>query len=112
MAADPEEARVDEADLIAELPRVLEAIGRGVVFFVMRGEVCAFVLGPDEVCGRVMGLVDAEYGWPHMVRLHEVRTAEDLWPGLRQHPVLVDGERVVAVAIGDDEYAMIRARSR
>ena len=65
------------------------------------------MLGPESVCGRVFGLVDVEYGWPHMVNIDSSFSAGDLVPGIRRHPVLVRQGRTVAVAVSRGEYDAI-----
>jgi len=71
-------------------------------------ESVAFVLGPQEICGQVLGLVDAEYGWPAPVRLEDIRSAWDLAPGPRRHPFIAVGNRAV-VGIMESEYEQILA---
>jgi len=101
--------RVDAATLLADLSSVLAAIGAGVVVSVEDGA-GAFVLGPPDVCGQVMGLIDAEYGWPAPVQLADVRSVDDLRPSPRRHPFLFDGAACLAVSISAGEYAAIRRR--
>jgi hypothetical protein len=69
-----------------------------------------FAFGLPNACCAI-GLVDPEYGWPCEVRVEDARTAVDIAPGYRRHPMLMlDGECVAAsVMIG--EYRMIRAKS-
>ncbi len=60
----------------------------------------------------MLGLVDAEYGWPTDVDLASVRTLEDVLPSPREHPFLRDGDTVVAIVVSAWEWTRIRARLR
>ncbi|MDF2692659.1 MAG: hypothetical protein K0S65_1042 [Labilithrix sp.] len=51
----------------------------------------AFVLGPQRICGRVFGLIDAEYGWPAYVAMGDITSAAELAPRHRRHPVITAG---------------------
>ncbi len=67
----------------------------------------SFIVGPERLCGRVLGLYDAEYGWPSDVHIDGHFDATDLVPGPRRHPFLLIGKRCVAVAISRGEYETI-----
>jgi hypothetical protein len=101
------EVEIQRVDLIPQLARVIQEIAAGAVFRVMEGDECWFVLGPHEICGRVLGLVDAEYGWPVNVELSSIRSIEDLGLGYRSHPFVMHEHQVVAVAVSPNEYDMI-----
>jgi hypothetical protein len=62
----------------------------------------AFVLGPAEVLGRVVGLYDEEYGWPTPVKSDA--PVRDFIPLRRRHPLIVDGQRPIAFAVRPGEY--------
>lgn len=118
------ENHIDGADLIAALPAVLDDIAaRGAVYLVdlgpasqpsavIRGLVgpegrVVFALGPPENLGRVFGLIDEEYGWPHPVQVADVVTVGDVAPSYRRHPMLYRGGECVAMSVSWWEYERV-----
>jgi hypothetical protein len=103
-------------ELLACLRPVLEEIERdGVVYFVVSydaesGGASTFVLGPERICGHVLGLVDPEYGWPVYIQIEEIHTVSTLARGPRRHPFICDGNRCLAVGVSVDEYAAIKKK--
>jgi hypothetical protein len=71
------------------------------------GEV-VFALGPPARLGRVFGLIDEQYGWPHPIQVADVRAAADLMPGWRCHPMLCKGDVCLAMSVGFSEYELLR----
>jgi hypothetical protein len=57
----------------------------------------------------MLGLVDPEYGRPVPVRAEEARSAADLAPCDRRHPVIYCGGRCIAMSTIIAECEMIRA---
>jgi hypothetical protein len=119
---------ISAADLEATLPAVLDEISqRGTVFLVHMGQAeqtpgvisglvsgaseVVFALGPAEVLGKVFGLIDEEYGWPRPISVAAVKTAWDLMPRHRCHPVLCRGDQAVAMSISIEEYDLIVSRT-
>jgi hypothetical protein len=118
------ERSIAGADLMRLLPEVLEEITqRGVVFLVSMGKATeagvisglvsatneiVFVLGSPYVLGEVFGLIDAEYGWPHLIGLSEVKTVSDLMPGYRRHPMLYRGSECLTISISLGEYDILK----
>jgi len=91
---------------------VLTAIDGGTVFRVMDGGDCAFVLGPEAVCGKVFGLYGEEYGWPTPLSRTSIRATDDLRPQRRSHACVMDGSRTLAIVVSPDEYeAILRLRT-
>jgi hypothetical protein len=113
------------ADLIATLPTGLDDIVRtGNVYLVNMGKgreagpvisglvnpagEVIFVFGPPAVLGKAFALVDdCEYGWPRLLEATEVRAAQDLMPGHRDHPVLRRGNELLAMSISLAEYELL-----
>jgi hypothetical protein len=117
------------SDLIVALPSVLEGIAdRGAVCLVNLGPVdpsawvinglvnpkgeVVFALGRPDDLGRVFGLIDPEYGWPHPVQLADVASVEDVAPSYRRHPMLYRGRECVAVSVSWWEYEQVRGHGR
>ena len=69
-----------------------------------------FVLVPAAIAGEVIGLCDAEYGWPVEVRVDGKFAPEDLIPRSRRHPFLVRSGRRIAGVIQRSEYRDIRRK--
>jgi hypothetical protein len=109
------------------LPEVLEEIARrGAVFLVNMGQAAessgvisglvsatseiVFALGPPQVLGKVFGLIDEEYGWPHPVQVSEVKAVTVLMPGYRRHPLICRGSDCLAISIGVGEYELLKQR--
>ena len=92
-------------DLGARLQQICEGVEKNAeVWQVAINHDRAFVIGPRTICGRVFGLYDAEYGWPKELHVDRAFSVQDLVPGHRRHPVLVRGDREIAVAISMNEY--------
>ena len=105
------ERSITVADLMARLPEVLEEIvNSGSVFLVGDAGGVDFVLGPVDVLWGVCGLIDPEYGWPQTIPVADVKEVGDLAPGHRRHPVLVSGEKPVAMSISPGEYELLKAK--
>src|SRR5689334_3300456 len=105
---DVTERHIAGADLLRMLPEILEKIAQhGSVFLVSMGQApersgligglvsaageIVFALGPAQVLGEVFGLIDAEYGWPRLIAVSEVKSVSDLMPGYRRHPMIYHG---------------------
>ena len=108
------EKQIRADELISRLPDVLDGIDRERTVYIVqmsgenwRGD-AKFVLGPAELCGQVLGLVDEEYGWPKRVELSEIKEVSDLAPSYRRHPFIYKGDRCVAAGIQVGEYEMIK----
>ena len=99
-----------------ELKSVLESIANENIVFTVNLDSPdwfgskEFILGPPEICGNVLGLVDPEYGWPVMVDLNSVTSIRELAPSHRRHPFVYLNGECVAVGIQMTEYAEIKAR--
>jgi hypothetical protein len=93
-------------DLRAHFPAICEGIlHNGEVWKVTAGEFDPdFVLGPERICGRVLGLYDVEYGWPEPVLIDGEFDLHDLIPGNRRHPILMKNGKCVAVAVHLNEF--------
>jgi hypothetical protein len=118
------ERTITERELDARFAEILEEIARdGVVYIVETGDrdtrlvpsgfvdargTIAYVLGPPEICGRVCGLYDGEYGWPVFVDVGAIRGADDLAPGRRRHPHIARGGTILAVSVMIGEYEEIK----
>ena len=118
------ERLISGADLLSQLPAVLEEIAhRDVVFLVHMGPAesrclisglvspdgnVIFAFGRLETLGRVFGLIDAEYGWPHRIDVSNVRAASDLMPSRRRHPLLCKAGECLAMSISFAEYEHLR----
>jgi hypothetical protein len=119
------ERRIAGTDLIAALPSVLQDIAdRGAVYLVSLGQAdparwvlrglvdpageVVFALGRPDDLGRVFGLIDEEYGWPHPVQLADVTRVEDVAPGYHCHPILYRGRECVAMSVSWWEYERVR----
>ena len=110
------EKHINGRDVMSVLSSVLDEIVRdGTVFIVeteepnWRGD-SAFVLGPESVCGAVLGLIDPEYGWPKKIDMEHVGSIAELAPSHRQHPFVYRNDTCVAVSIQVSEYEMIKKR--
>jgi hypothetical protein len=103
-------------DLMRILPEVLEEVVQGgTVFLVSLGETSEaggvisglvsptneviFALGPPQVLGEVLELIDEEYGWPHLVHVSELKAVSDLMPGYRRHPLIYRESDCLAMSI-------------
>lgn len=111
------EKRMSSGALMADLLTELEEIEQHqTVLFVeleeptFRGD-REFVLGPESICGSVLGLVDPEYGWPERVEAEKVNDVMELAPGPRRHPFIFHRGKCVAVGIQMDEYEDIKKKS-
>jgi hypothetical protein len=119
------ERSISGADLLSELPAVLEEIAhRDVVFLVHMGRPpesscfisglvspdgdVVFAFGSPATLGRVFGLIDEEYGWPHPIQVSNVRAASDLMPGRHYHPLLFKADDCLALSISLAEYNRLR----
>lgn len=119
------ERSIGAADLIPNLPRVLDEItSRDAVFLVSTGNMpesgsvisglvsgegdIVFVLGSPQILGGVFGRLDPEYGWPCPIQITEVRTVSDLMPGHRRHPLLCRGSDCLALSISLSEYRLLQ----
>lgn len=71
---------------------------------------CSFMLVPPEVGRLVLGLVDAEYGWPVEVHIDRSFSPIDLAWGGHRHPFYMRNSQCVAVAVSEAEYKAILAR--
>jgi hypothetical protein len=110
------EKRVDASALMADLCAALEEIAECQTVFIValdaptfRGDY-DFALGPESVCGLVLGLVDPEYGWPKRVDAEHVEDVMALAPGYRRHPFIYHRGECVAVGIQVGEYEEIKER--
>jgi hypothetical protein len=108
------EKRIASEKLLKHLDEVLDELAIGMtVYFVTteaenwRGD-SEFVLGSPDVCGRVLGLVDEEYGWPKTVDADGVSCVSQMAPSYRTHPFIVRAGKTVAVGIQVCEYRDIR----
>lgn len=115
MPSVPAATSIDAATLLAHLPEHLDAIEEhGIVYRVhveqqnWRGDT-TFILGPPEICGAALGLIDPEYGWPFQVAAETTTSVAELAPRHRRHPVVTLGGRAVAMGIQEVEYAWILA---
>ena len=70
----------------------------------------SFVLGPVEICGRVLGLIDEEYGWPEPVQAGSIKTVWDIYPGPKCHPFIENESGCLAVGIQLGEYTRIKEK--
>ena len=120
---------ITASELIGRLHEVLDEIHRNSVVYIVktssqaaeckglpRGMIdssggVTFVLGPPPTCGRVLGLVDEEYGWPKHVEVQGIKALEDLVPKWRCHPFIYRGSALLAVSIMIGEYEDIIANS-
>jgi hypothetical protein len=109
------------------LPEVLEEIvQRGTVFLVSMGKASeasgvisglvsstneiVFAFGPPQVLGEVVGLIDEEYGWPHLVHVSELKAVYDLLPAYRRHPLIYRESDCLAMSISIGEYELLKNR--
>jgi len=122
------EKTISGSELMPRLSEILDEIHSHGAVYVVHAHVCdinvdpaegidesgqgSFVLGPPDVCGGVVGLVDPEYGWPHVIDVGDVNTLNDIMPGYRLHPFLHRGSTCLAISITIHEYEMIRKRMR
>lgn len=120
----PVEKTIDAADLMSRLEEILEEIHRdGVVYFVRtsvdgaatayldepRGK-AFFVLGPEDVCGRVPALTDPELdAWSEAVDIRNVKSVLDLAPASCAYPKLVRDGICLAVGVSVSDYWEVRA---
>jgi hypothetical protein len=121
------ERSISRAELMETLPEVLEQItNHGIVFLVSLGKVeessgfisglvtsageIMFAFGPREVLGRVFGLIDEEYGWPHLIQFSDVKEVSDLMPGYRRHPIICQGDHWLAMSISIGEYELLKGK--
>ena len=70
----------------------------------------SFVIGPENVCGLVLGLYDEEYGWPLSIQIHEINSIRDIKPGYRKHPFIIDSNKHIAISIQCSEYKYIKEK--
>jgi hypothetical protein len=122
------ERRISGADLLATFPAILEELSQGTTVFLVdmtaeppptsviaglvssSGEI-VFALGPPDALGGVFALIDKEYGWPEPIQAADVRSAADLMPSYRRHPMLHRGADCLALSISLSEYELLRHRS-
>jgi serine/threonine-protein kinase len=111
-----QEKRMTAQAVLADLPAVLEEIVQRHTVFIIeiddpgrRGDQ-EFVLAPEAVGKRVLGLVDEEYGWPKKVEVEQVRVINDIAPASRYHPFVQRDNQCVAVGISLWEYEKIKQR--
>lgn len=108
------EKKIDAMELLDNLLAVLEEIDQNQsVYFVRLKEEgepdeIQFVLGPEVVCGKVIGLHDDDYGWPAIVDADYVKDITILAPGYRRHPYITHHGACLAVGIHVSEYEEIK----
>ena len=113
-----QEKRIRSSDLMADLHAALEEIAHHQTVFIIAldkptsGGDIEFVLGPESVCGSVLGLIDPEYGWPQRVDAETVDNVMALAPGHRRHPFIYQNGECVAVGIQTCEYEEIKMNER
>jgi hypothetical protein len=108
----PIEKPIDAADLMRRVEHVLDEIYHDCVVYLVRVAVDnTFVLGPEKICGRVLGLVDPEYGWPECVEVKDIKNVRDIAPGPRRHPFICRSGVCLAVGIRIDEYESIKSKA-
>ena len=107
---------IDEESLLNNLQQIIEKIHeKQIVFLVYRSDFeqesdFHFILGPREVCGLILGLIDEEYGWPFSVSIDQVKSISDIAPGYRKHPFISDNNNHLAVSIQKSEYEIIKKK--
>lgn len=91
-------------ELAARRAEILDAVAeRGEVWEVtLPNAPKGFVLGPERILGRVVGLYDEEYGWP--ARVEADAPVAEFVPGARRHPFIHRGDRLLAVSVSRGEY--------
>ena len=100
---------IDAAVLMQSLDDILDDISRnGVVYIVMPD--ADFVIGPENICGRVLGLVDPEYGWPFPIEVKNIKSVSDIVPRWRGHPFICRNGVCLAVSIQMTEYEQIKKK--
>lgn len=121
----PTERSIPAAELTGRLDEVLEEIRRSGVIYLIdlgpateepfvpygmvdRDDHIRFVLVPCDVCRAAGPWDDLEYGWPYVVRAEDVRTAADLAPGYRRHPMIFREGKYVAASVMIGEYEAIK----
>ena len=101
-------------ELVSRIGEICDGIARnGDVWRISLGaDESYFVLGPESVCGRVLGLFDEEYGWPKVVPIDRPFSSRELVPGRRCHPILTLAGHCVAMAVSAREYEEILKRTQ
>lgn len=111
---DVHEKQIDAADLMADLIAHLQEIdSQQTVYIVHLGDSgdddhTHFVLGPEAVCGKVIGLYSEEYGWPAIVDAAFVKDISVLAPGYHRHPYVTYEGACLAVGVHVSEYDEIK----
>jgi len=107
------EKQIKSNELLEQLDGILSDISTSQVVYFVTGEVenwrgdKVFVLGPRSICGKVLGLIDVEYGWPKNVKVDDIESIQDLAPSYRRHPFIYRDNKCLAVGIQVIEYEMI-----
>ncbi len=111
-----QEKRMTAKAVLADLPGVLAEIAQRHTVFIIevddpggRGK-DEFVLAPEAVGKRVLGLVNKEYEWPKVVEAEQVRAIGALAPGVRDHPFVRWHNECVAVGVRLREYEKSKQR--
>lgn len=80
-----------------------------IVFIIKDNQKPKCVIGPLEICGNVLGLIDEEYGWPYHINIYDINSPTDFLPGYRKHPFITDRNKHIAVSILYSEYKKIKS---
>ena len=84
--------------------RIIQDIAANeMIYFVNNGS----VLGPEDPLGRVMGLIDEEYGWPMAFELNDLPEPKEWMNRRRCHPFIMHEGRCLAVCIQLSEYKIL-----
>ncbi len=98
----PESITLHELD--ARRAEIFEGIvARREIWAVTENDGAGFMLGPEDLFSKVLGLYGEDYGWP--VRIDADAPADAFAPGPRRHPFIHRGDQLIAIAISKDEYA-------
>lgn len=112
----PTEKPIDAADLMQRLEHILDDIQKHGVVYIVKVDAplwngdSSFVLGPPRICAHVLGLIDAEYGWPATIEIESINSVWDMAPGHRRHPFIFRGYVCLAGAVYVNEYQMIKTK--
>jgi hypothetical protein len=89
------EIEISASTLILYLKEILNEIYKNqiqnqhIVFKVTNNK-NKFVVGSEEICGRVLELFDEEYGWAKFIDVEEINNVEKIQPGNRSHPFIYE----------------------
>ena len=94
--------------LLQHANEIVETIDKEKVIYITKDKNIGehVVVGPSEICGRVLGLVDAEYGWPEFITETELRADPSKIIPKGHHPFIRSDEtrKSLANAIGGSEF--------